>query len=189
MSSSNSSPDSGVASAFRRMSTLFLVEGIVLIILGALAIAVPVVATIALTILFGWLFIISGVVGLISSIAARGAPGFWWAVLSAILGIVVGILLVGQPVVGALSLTFLLVAFFLVEGIATIGFAVSHRSELGAPWGFMLASGIVTLGLAILILLGLPGTAAWALGLLVGIDMLFGGAALISMAFAARRAA
>lgn len=184
-----SSQESGFASAMRRFSTVFLVEGVILIILGLIAVAVPAVATVAITILLGWLFIISGAVGLATSIWARPVPGFWWAIVSAIVGLIVGIMLVGQPAKGAVSLTFLLIAFFIIEGVATIMYAVDHRRELQAQWGFMLASGVVTLALAALIIMGLPGTAEWALGLLVGVDMLFGGAALIAMALAARHAA
>ncbi|HWM47391.1 MAG TPA: HdeD family acid-resistance protein [Xanthobacteraceae bacterium] len=189
MSSSYSPPESGPAPVLRKVSKLFLIEGIILIVLGVLAIALPVIATFALTILFGWLFFIGGVVGLVTSFWSRQAPGFWWSLLSAALGIVVGLLLIAQPATGALSLTFLLVAFFLAEGAVTIMFAISHRGELEGRWIFMLASGIVTLVLAVLILMGLPGTAAWALGLLVGVDLLFGGIALIAMGSAAGKAA
>jgi len=165
---------------------LFLIEGIVLLILGLLAILVPQVASLAVTILLGWLFLISGVLGLISSFWARGAPGFWWALLSAVLTIVVGVLLLGWPIAGVLSLTYLLIAFFFIEGVASVMFAIEHRRELTNGWVWMLLSGIVTLILGVIILAGLPGTAAWALGLLVGIDMVFGGSALLAIALAAR---
>jgi len=168
---------------------LFLVEGIVLLILGAVAVAIPPLATLALTIFFGWLILISGVVGLITTFWMRHAPGFWWSLLSAILGIVVGVMLVASPVIGALSLTFLLITFFLVEGAVSIMFAFDHRRELSGQWGWMLVSGIIDLVLAVMILAGLPITAAWALGLLVGINMIFGGAAMIAMALHARKAA
>jgi uncharacterized membrane protein HdeD (DUF308 family) len=168
---------------------LFLVEGIVLLILGAVAVAIPPLATLALTIFFGWLILISGIVGLVTTFWMRHAPGFWWSLLSAILGIVVGVMLVASPVIGALSLTFLLITFFLVEGAVSIMFAFDHRRELSGQWGWMLVSGIIDLVLAAMILAGLPSTAAWALGLLVGINMIFGGAAMIAMALHARKAA
>ena len=75
---------------------------------------------------------------------------------------------------------------FLVEGIATLMYAVEHRAQLSSRWGWMLMSGIVDLILAGIIFAGLPGSATWALGLLVGINMLFGGTAMIGMALAAR---
>src|SRR5215471_20569413 len=68
---------------------LFLIEGIILVILGLLAVAVPVVAGLAVTILFGWLFLISGIVGLITTFVMRQSPGFWWSLLSGVLGVVV----------------------------------------------------------------------------------------------------
>ena len=178
-----------VASAIHEHWVLFLIEGIVLVILGIVAILVPLIATLAFTILIGWLFLISGAVGLITTIWARHAPGFWWSLISALIGILAGLALLASPVTGALSLTLVLIAFFIIEGIASIMYAVDHRRQLTGSWVWMLLSGIIDIILAGIILLGLPETAVWALGLLVGINMLFGGAALIAMAFAARQPA
>jgi uncharacterized membrane protein HdeD (DUF308 family) len=164
---------------------LFLVEGILLVVLGLLAVVVPVLAGLTVAIVFGWLFLISGIVGLFTTFAMRHAPGFWWSLLSAVLGIVVGGWLLVQPGLGLVSLTYLLIAFFIIEGVATIMFAVEHRRALSGRWGWMLVSGIVDLFLAAVILAGLPGTVEWALGLIVGINMVFGGASMIGMALAA----
>ena len=176
-----------VASAIHEHWVLFLIEGIVLLILGVVAILVPLIATLAFTILVGWLFLISGIVGLIATFWARNAPGFWWSLISAVISILAGLALLASPVGAALSLTLVLVAFFIIEGIASIMYAVDHRRQLTSSWFWMLLSGVIDLILAAIILAGLPGTAVWALGLLVGINMLFGGAALIAMALAARR--
>jgi uncharacterized membrane protein HdeD (DUF308 family) len=178
-----------VEGALHRHWVLFLVEGIVLLVLGTLAVLVPPIATLAVTILFGWLFLISGGVGLVMTFWMRNAPGFWWSLVSAVLGIAVGILLLARPLGGALSLTILLVAFFIIEGVASIMFALDHKRELSGQWGWMLVSGIIDLALAMMIFAGLPSTAAWALGLLVGVNMIFGGAAMIAMALHARRMA
>ncbi|HMA56483.1 MAG TPA: HdeD family acid-resistance protein [Pseudolabrys sp.] len=178
-----------VAGALHEHWVLFLVEGIVLLILGAFAVLLPPIATLAVTFLFGWLFLISGIVGLVTTFWMRNAPGFWWSLLSAVLGIVVGALLLARPLGGALSLTLVLIAFFIIEGAASIMFALDHRRELSGQWGWMLVSGIIDLALAMMIFAGLPSTAAWAVGLLVGINMIFGGAALIAMALHARKAA
>jgi uncharacterized membrane protein HdeD (DUF308 family) len=179
----------GVVNALRENWHLLLIEGVILALLGAAAIVIPPVATLAVTILLSWLFLISGVVGLITTFMMRDAPGFWWSLFSAVLAIAAGIVLLGWPVSGALSLTLLLIAFFILEGIATIMYALDHKRELSGRWGLLLASGIVDLALAAIIFAGLPGTAAWAIGLLVGINMLFGGAALIGLALHARNAA
>jgi uncharacterized membrane protein HdeD (DUF308 family) len=174
------------AQSIREHWVLFLIEGIVLVVLGLLAIIVPPLATIAVTIFLGWLFLISGIVGLITTFWARHAPGFWWSLLSAVLAIAAGIVLLWEPIRGAVTLTLLLIVFFTIEGVLSIMYALEHKKELSGRWGWMLASGIIDLILAAIILAGLPGTAAWALGLLVGINMLFGGAALIAMALHAR---
>lgn len=178
-----------VANALHEHWALFLVEGVVLLVLGATAVVLPLLATIAATIIIGWLFLVSGIVGLFTTYWMRHAPGFWWSLISAALGILVGLLLLARPITGAFSLTLVLVAFFIIEGVASIMFALDHKRELSGKWGWMLVSGIVDLVLASMIFAGLPSTAAWALGLLVGINMVFGGAALIAMALHARNAA
>ncbi len=175
-----------VASAIHAHWGLFLFEGIVLVLLGFAAIVVPVVATLAFTLVIGWLFLISGGVGLVTTFWMRNAPGFWWALLSAAIALAAGVILILWPINGVLSLTLVLIAFFAVEGIATLMYAFEHKAQLSGRWVWMLASGIVDLILAGIIFAGLPGTAAWALGLLVGINMLFGGTAMIGMALAAR---
>jgi uncharacterized membrane protein HdeD (DUF308 family) len=168
---------------------LFLFEGIMLVILGVAAIIVPEIATLAFTLVIGWIFLISGGVGLVTTFWMRHAPGFWWALLSAVIAIAAGVVLIRWPINGMVSLTLVLIAFFVVEGIATIMYAIDHRNQLSGRWGWMLASGIVDLILAGIIFAGLPGTAAWALGLLVGINLLFGGVAMIGMALAAKNVA
>ena len=178
-----------LANAIHEHWGLFLAEGIILVILGVIAILLPPLATITFTIVIGWLFLISGIVGLATTFMMRQAPGFWWSLLSGILGVAAGIVLLIWPISGALSLTLLLSAFFIVEGVASIMYAIDHRNQLTGRWGWMLVSGVVDLILAGIIVAGLPGTAAWALGLLVGINMLFGGTAMIGMALAARHPA
>ena len=175
-----------VATSLHEHWVLFLIEGIILVVLGLIAIVVPPIATLAVELLFGWLFLLSGILGLITTFWMRDAPGFWWSLLSGVLGIAAGIVLLVWPLSGVLSLTLVLIVFFTIEGIASIMYALEHKRELSGRWGFMLASGIIDLIIAAIILFGLPGSAAWALGLLVGINLAFGGAALIAMALHAR---
>jgi uncharacterized membrane protein HdeD (DUF308 family) len=165
---------------------LFLIEGIVLVVLGLLAIIIPPLATLWAVFVLGWLFLFSGIAGLFTTFGARHAPGFWWSLLSAILAIAAGIILLISPVSGAITLTIILSAFFIIEGVLSIMYAFEHKRELTGNWGWMLASGVIDLLLAAMIFVGLPGSAAWALGLLVGINMLFGGAAMIAIATRAR---
>ena len=172
--------------SIREHWVLFLVEGIVLVVLGILAILIPQIASLAVAIFLGWLFLISGVAGLITTFMARHAPGFWWSLLSAVLAVAAGLVLLARPVVGVVSLTLLLIVFFIIEGVVSIMYAFEHKKESSGQWAWMLVSGIIDLVLAAMIWAGLPTTAEWALGLLVGINMLFGGAALIAMALHAR---
>jgi uncharacterized membrane protein HdeD (DUF308 family) len=164
----------------------FLIEGIALLVLGVIAICIPPLATFAVELLIGWVILLSGVVGLAMTIRTRGAPGFGWSLLSAIIAIAAGALLLIWPLSGAFSLTVILTVFLAFEGVASVMYALAHRRERTARWGLMLFSGIVDLVLAAIIFSGLPGTAAWAIGLLVGINMVFGGSALIGIALQAR---
>jgi uncharacterized membrane protein HdeD (DUF308 family) len=165
---------------------MFLVEGIVLLLLGLLAIVIPPIATIAVEAIIGWLLLFSGIVGGIATFKMRQAPGFIWSLLSAILGIAAGMLLLLWPLSGAFSLTVILTVFLTIEGVMSILFALEHKRELSGRWGMMLVSGVIDLFLAGIIFAGLPGTAAWAIGLLIGINLVFGGGALIAMALHAR---
>jgi len=178
-----------VTTALHAHWRLFLAEGIILLVLGVVAVVLPPIATIATEIIIGWLLLVSGIVGLITTLWMRLAPGFLWSLLSAVVGIAAGIVLLRWPLSGTVSLTVILTVFLVIEGIASILFALEHRREQSRRWGLMLVSGIVDLILAGMIFLGLPGTAAWAIGLLVGINLVFGGAALIAMALHARATA
>lgn len=164
----------------------FLIEGILLVILGLAAMVVPPLASLAVTVFLGWMFLVSGVVGLALTFWARQMPGFWWSLISALLAIAVGVILLARPVQGTLTLTIVVGAYFLAEGVATIMYALEHRRELSQRWGWMLTAGIMDIIVALIIIAGLPGSALWAIGLLVGINLLFGGATLIGVALAAR---
>jgi uncharacterized membrane protein HdeD (DUF308 family) len=167
---------------------LFLVEGVVLIVLGLAAIVVPPLAGLATTIVLGWLFLIGGAVGLASTFGAYRAPGFKWSLLSAIVALIAGAVLLWNPMQGLATLTYVLIAFFIVDSVLIIVLALEHRRELFGQWEWMLLSGVMDLVLAAIIISGLPGTLAWALGLIVGIDLLWGGVSLLGMALAARGA-
>lgn len=165
---------------------LFLIEGIVLALLGLGAVFAPLIAGLASTVLLGWLFIIAGLAGLIITLRTRNAPGFIWSVLSAALALLAGAALVWSSVAGMVTLTYVLTAFFIIDGAFMIVLSLSHRRELSSKWEWMLINGVIDLFLAGVIILGLPGTLLWAFGLIVGFDLLFGGATLAAMALAAR---
>ena len=177
---------SGISTSVREYWGVFLFEGVVLLLLGILAVLVPVIATLTVTFAFGWIFLISGLIGLVTTVHARRAPGFSWSLLSAVLGVIVGVLLLVWPITGAISLTLLLAAFFTAEGILSIMYAIEHKREMSGRWGWLLVNGVVDLGLAAIILIAFQTSASWVLGLLIGIDMVLGGSALIVIALEAR---
>lgn len=174
-----------LASTIHAHWKLFLAQGILMMVLGVLAVAVPNIATLAVEIFVGWLFFAGGIFRAISVWHSRHAPGFVWSLLAAVLSVVLGLILIFHPLAGVLTLTMVLVAFFIIEGIASIVAAIEHRRHLGS-WGWVLFSGIIDLLLAYLIWQGWPSSAAWAIGLLVGINMLFLGLSLVMTALAAR---
>jgi uncharacterized membrane protein HdeD (DUF308 family) len=165
----------------------FLFEGILLAVLGVAALILPPLASLAITIFLGWMFLISGIGGLIVTYWARSSPGFWWSLISAALAVLAGMLLLARPMQAVLTLTIVLGAYFLAEGVATIMYALEHRRELSSRWSWLLISGLVDIAIAFMVITGLPSSAEWAIGILVGINLLFGGATLIGMALAARK--
>jgi uncharacterized membrane protein HdeD (DUF308 family) len=179
--------NAAIRKSIREHWRMFLIEGIILLILGMAAIALPPIAGLATALVLGWLFLLGGIVGLIATFGQKNAPGFWWALLSATVSAAAGIILLWNPVKGAETLTFVLIAFFLIDGILIIAMAIEHRRELSGRWEWMALGGVMDLILAAIIIAGLPGTLAWALGLLVGIDRVFGGISLIAMAMSARQ--
>src|SRR5258708_17118249 len=177
---------SAVSATVKAHWKAFLFEGILLVILGLAAMIVPPLASLAVTIFLGWMFLISGIAGLFVTYWARQMPGFWWSLISAALAVLAGLILIARPVQGILTLTIVVGAYFLAEGIATIMYALEHRRELSERWSWLLVAGLMDILIAFLIISGLPGSADWAIGLLVRINLLFGGATLIGMALAAR---
>jgi uncharacterized membrane protein HdeD (DUF308 family) len=140
---------------------------------------------VAVGIFVGWLFFVGGIFRALSVWQSRQLPGFAWAMLTAVLAIVLGLILILRPLAGVLTLTMVLVAFFIIEGIASILAAIEHRQHLRS-WGWVVFSGIIDLLLAYLIWQGWPSSADWAIGLLVGVNMLFFGLSLVMTALAAR---
>ena len=158
--------------------------GVALIVTGIAAICLPMTATLAIEIVLGWLLIIGGIIHGIHAFTARRWGGGIFNVLAAILYVVVGIMLLAHPIAAILTLTMLLAAFFFIEGIFKIAMALQMRSM--SNWGWMFFSGLVALALGVLIWIGWPATAAWVIGLLVGIDLIFGGWAMVFVALSVR---
>jgi len=165
---------------------LFLFQGVVMLVLGVLALIWPMVATVAIDFYVGWIFLISGIVGLIAMFSADDVPAFLWTFVTAALSVAVGVLLIWKPVEGAVTLTLVLTAFFIAEGVFQIAASIAYRAVMPGSWGWMLVSGIADLGLAAVIIYGWPMTAGWVLGLVVGVNLITSGWAILMTAFAGR---
>ncbi len=145
---------------------------------------VPGVATLATELLVGWLLVIGGIFGLISVFqSGTSAPGFWWNLLTAILAALAGVALLYHPVAGMVTLTIVLASYLLATGVSKLLLAFNYRARIPRAWGWVLFSGLLDVLLGFMIVMGLPGTAVWAIGLLVGLNLLFTGVALLVAAF------
>ncbi len=157
---------------------LILSEGCLFTLLGILAICAPVIFTVGLDILFGILFIIGGVAQIFRAFKVWGVHGSWPSLFWGCLTLFAGAVMLTNPVIGIVALTSVLIAFFLLEGV--VKFVLASHLDKAQNKLWVILSGALSCLLAVLIFTGLPGTAAWALGLIVGIDLLFFGMLLIS---------
>ena len=184
-------PSGGIPAGLRRSLhahwRAFMAEGVLLVILGLAAIALPLFAGLTTAILLGWVLLVAGVVGLVSTLRTRGAGAFAWSLLSACVALLAGVVLLVNPVAGLVTLTYVLIVYFVADGVFSVAGALSHRRELAGRWEWMLVSGLVDFVLAAIIISGLPGSFLWVVGMLVGIDLVIGGMSLIGMASASRR--
>ena len=172
----------------RNHSTWFIVYGVVMVLLGIFAIAAPGLATLAVSLTIGWLLIIGGVMGLVAVFSSgRAAPGFWWNLITAIVCVLAGLSLLFRPISGVITLTIILAAYLLASGVSHLMVAIGYRSQIPNAWLWMAFSGVVDIILGFIIISGMPGTAVWVLGLLVGINLLMAGVALIMAAMAVRK--
>ena len=181
---------SGDTEVLRKHSTWFISYGVITILLGAFAIIAPGVAGLAVALMVGWLLLFGGAIGLFAVISAgQSAPAFWWNLITSALYFLAGLSVLASPVAGLLTLTIILAAYLLAGGVIRIMMAMGYRSHVPGAWGWLLLSGIIDIVLAGIIMLGLPGTAAWVIGLLVGINLVMMGVSILMVALAVRRRA
>jgi uncharacterized membrane protein HdeD (DUF308 family) len=175
-----------ITETIRGYWVLFLVQGIIMMVLGAAAVLWPHISTMAVDLYVGWMFLLSGVAGLVTMFVASSVAGFLWSLLTAALTLFIGVLLLWHPVEGAVSLTLVLITFFIVEGVFQIAGAIQNRKAFPDTWGWLLVSGVADLLLAAVLISGWPFTAVWALGLLVGLNLVTSGLAIVMVAVAGR---
>ena len=163
----------------------FLALGVVLLLAGVAAIAFPLLSTIAAKIALGWIFLVGGVVLLVHAFSIKGWRGFLMELLIGALYVVAGGWLAFFPFTGIVTLTILLAALFLAEGVLEVVMALRVRPHEG--WGWLLLSGLVAIAVGVLIAYELPSSATWAIGLLAGVNLVSTGVSFIVLALAGRR--
>ena len=168
----------------KRHSLWYLIQGALMVIAGVLALIYPLVSTVAVVLFLGWLLIISGILQGISLFDARRVPHFWLQLVSVALSVIIGVLFLRDPGQALLVLTLLLIVFLMVEGISKVIFSLTIRPF--PNWGWVLASGIIGILLALYLWASLPITAIWLLGVLLGIQLICEGAAIGYMAWKVR---
>jgi uncharacterized membrane protein HdeD (DUF308 family) len=181
--------DSTIAEARRQIADnwgWFLALGILLIIAGVAAITFPLLSTIATKIALGWIFLIAGALIVVHAFSIRQWQGFLLSLLIGVLYLVAGGWLAFTPFAGVVALTILLAALFLAEGVLEVIMGLRVRPHEG--WGWLLLSGLIAIAVGVLIAAELPSSAAWAIGLLTGINLLSSGVSFAALALAGRRA-
>jgi uncharacterized membrane protein HdeD (DUF308 family) len=173
----------------RSAAPWFIVEGVLLIVLGGLAAALPAMAGVAGALVFGWVLVLAGVFGLGSVLGARRHAHLAFSIISALVALAVGLLILWQPLIGAVTLAIFIAAYLLVDGVALIGLAWDQRGRGARGWGWLLVSGVVDVLLAILVLALGPLSSAVLLGFIIAIDLAIAGLALITLGLHARRVA
>ncbi|WP_437678842.1 HdeD family acid-resistance protein [Sorangium sp. So ce131] len=162
----------------------FVMLGLAFMVLGLLAILLPFVASLATTIVIGWLMLIAGLIEGYHALRARAWVGAGWELVSAAVHVVAGGLVVAFPLTGKLALTAILAAYFAAEGVLKILRASQHRRVQASGW--LVFDGLLSLALGILILMRWPSAAVWAIGLLVGVQLLVGGASMLLIGLSTR---
>jgi uncharacterized membrane protein HdeD (DUF308 family) len=163
----------------------FLTLGALLVLAGVAAIAFPFLSTIAAKIAIGWIFLIAGVLELIHAFNVKRWAGFFWNLLIGLLYVAAGGWLAFFPLTGIVTLTIVLAALFIAEGIVELIMGFRLRPHDG--WGWVAFSGLAAIAAGLLIALSLPESAVWALGLLAGINLLLSGWSFIALALSGKR--
>jgi uncharacterized membrane protein HdeD (DUF308 family) len=164
----------------------FIGLGVLFLVLGIFAILLPFLASLVSAVVFGWLLMLGGIFQGVHALQNRQWGGWGWALAGAAVLLVGGVLVAAYPLRGTIALTFVLAMYFLAIGATKIVRAFQHRAM--PSWGWLLFDGIVSVVLGLLIALGWPSTAIWAIGLLVGIDLFLGGTSLLLIGMSARPA-
>ena len=166
--------------ALKRARRWLMIAGVLSLLGGIVAIALPNIASVATAIFVGWLLVFASALDVVDAFSTRdGRRRALW-LLMAVLTFIAGLYLLVAPLDGTFTLTVVLVIWFVAIGVARIVIAIADRDTPGAGW--LGLSGVLSLVLGLLIALELPESAAWAIGLIVGVDLIFSGVVLIALA-------
>jgi uncharacterized membrane protein HdeD (DUF308 family) len=158
---------------------------VALVVLGLLAIMIPLAAGVAANVVVAWLLMIGGVAHLIFAWHVKGVGGHIWEALAGVAYLVIAIYMLMHPLLGLLSLTIVLAVYLLVKGVSLIAFGARTRTMPGSGW--LIFDGVVSVVLAGLIYWNLPFAAVWLIGTYIGITMLFSGFSRLMLSLAARK--
>jgi len=170
----------------RSASTWSIVWGVLLIILGMLAIADPLLAAVAANTVLAWLIVLAGVLHIVLAFHAHGAGSVIWKLLVGVAYLFIGGYLIFHPLLGVATWTLLLAVLFLLEGIFNIVLFLRTRPWGGSIW--LLLDGLITLLLGLMIYMHWPGSSLWAIGVLVGVSLITSGITRVMFSLAARKA-
>ncbi len=173
----------------RHAAPWFIAEGVVLVILAGCAAVLPAIAGLAGALVFGWVLLLTGVIGFISLLGARRHAHGLWTALSALVALVVGALVLWRPIVGAIALAIFIAAYLLIDAVALIGMGLDQRRRAARGWPWLIVSGAIDLILAGFILALGPLSDVVLLGFVIAVDLLIAGIALVALGWAARNAA
>jgi uncharacterized membrane protein HdeD (DUF308 family) len=171
----------------RHASTWSIAWGVLLIVLGVLAIGSPLLAAVAVSVVISWLIMFAGAVHVVLAFRSHRAGRVIWKLLVGLAYVFFGAYLIMHPLLGVESLTLVLASLFLIEGVLDIVLFSRMRPLLGSTW--VLMDGIVTLLLGLLIYIRWPSSSAWAIGTLVGVSMIISGITAVMLSLAVRKMA
>ncbi len=170
----------------RRLSAWFIVEGLLLVILGGVAAFLPGIAGVTGALVFGWVLVLSGLFGLVSLFGSRGHAHVLWGAISAMVALAVGVLIVVFPLIGVVTLAIFIAAYLFIDAVALVGLGLDQRRR-GRGWPWLIVAGAVDAVLAIVILAMEPFRDVLLLGYVIAIDLVVAGLALVTLGWAARR--
>lgn len=160
---------------------------ILVIVMGLVAIVFPLFAAVASTLIFGWIFVLAGIAQIAYAFQSKGSGQIAWKLILGSLYLLSGIFVMVNPIEGVLAFTLVLGITIFVQGIIQVSMAFQMR-RISPNWVWMLASGMVGIVFGIFVWSSFPSSAAWLIGTLVGVNLLFDGVWMLTLHSGQQRA-